>query len=79
MVLGSVGSGRRMTTSSTLHQCFRSRSAWVRRQHSPLSLLCITMILRVRRKILKLLRSPTEGVAKSKVRLPSLPSTIYRG
>jgi hypothetical protein len=32
---------------------------WVRRQHSPLSLLCITMILRVRRKILKLLRSPT--------------------
>ena len=28
-------------------------------EHSPLSLLCITMILRVRRKILKLLRSPT--------------------
>ena len=27
--------------------------------HSPLSLLCITMILRVRKKILKLLRSPT--------------------
>ena len=27
--------------------------------HSPLSLLCITMILRVRRKILKLLRSPS--------------------
>ena len=27
--------------------------------HSPLLLLCITMILRVRRKILKLLRSPT--------------------
>ena len=27
--------------------------------HSPLSLLCITMILRVRRKILKLLRYPT--------------------
>ena len=27
--------------------------------HSPLSMLCITMILRVRRKILKLLRSPT--------------------
>ena len=27
--------------------------------HSPLSLLCTTMILRVRRKILKLLRSPT--------------------
>ena len=26
---------------------------------SPLSLLCITMILRVRRKILKLLRNPT--------------------
>src|SRR3954463_9640977 len=35
------------------------RSTRVRRQHSPLSLLCITMILRVRRKILKLLRSPT--------------------
>ena len=27
--------------------------------HSPLSLLCITMILHVRRKFLKLLRSPT--------------------
>ena len=27
--------------------------------HSPLSLLCITMILRVRRKFLKFLRSPT--------------------
>ena len=27
--------------------------------HSPLSLLCITMILRVRRIFLKLLRSPT--------------------
>ena len=27
--------------------------------HSPLSLLCITMILCVRRKFLKLLRSPT--------------------
>ena len=27
--------------------------------HSPLSLLCITMILRVRSKFLKLLRSPT--------------------
>ena len=28
-------------------------------KHSPLSLLCITMILCVHRKILKLLRSPT--------------------
>ena len=35
------------------------RSTRVRRQHSPLSLLCITMILCVRRKFLKLLRSPT--------------------
>src|SRR4051812_42818911 len=35
------------------------RSTRVRRQHSPLSLLCITMILCVRRKILKLLRNPT--------------------
>ena len=34
------------------------RSTRVRRQHSPLSLLCITMILHVRRKNLKLLRSP---------------------
>ena len=59
-MLGSVGSGRRRTTTpSTLCDRFRSRSALVRRQHSPLSLLCITMILRVRRKILKLLRSPT--------------------
>ena len=48
-MLGSVGSGRRTTTFSTLRQRFRSWSEWVRRQHSPLSLLCITMILRVRR------------------------------
>ena len=38
---------------------FRYRSMRVRGQHSPLLLLCITMILRVRRKFLKLLRSPT--------------------
>ena len=38
---------------------FRYRSTRVRGQHSPLSLLCITMILRVRRFFLKLLRSPT--------------------
>ena len=31
----------------------------IRGQHSPLSLLCITMILCVRRKNLKLIRSPT--------------------
>ena len=31
----------------------------VRGQYSPLPLLCITMILRVRRKFLKLLHSPT--------------------
>ena len=31
--------------------------------HYPLSLLCITMILRVPRKILKLLRSPTSVMA----------------
>ena len=37
-------------------------SLWVYERtwtHSPLSLLCITMILCVRRKFLKLLRSPT--------------------
>ena len=38
---------------------FRFRSTRVRGQHSPLSLLCITMILRVRRNFLKLLRFPT--------------------
>ena len=32
-----------------------SEGTWT---HSPLSLLCITMILLMRRKILKLLRSP---------------------
>ena len=43
---------------------FRFRSTRVRRQHSPLSLLCITMILSVRRKILKLLRSPTYALLR---------------
>ena len=40
----------------------RFRSMRVRGQPSPLSLLCITMILRVRRKILKLIRSPNSGI-----------------
>ena len=37
---------------------FRLRFTRVHGQYSPLSLLCITMILCVRRKILELLRSP---------------------
>ena len=57
-MLGSVGSGRRTTTSSTLCQRFRSRSAWVRRQHSPLLLLCIIMILRVRRNFFEITTFP---------------------
>ena len=41
----------------------RFRSTRVRRQHSPLSLLCITMILRVRRKFLKLHSTfPNSGI-----------------
>ena len=38
--------------------------------HSPLSLLCMTMILRVRRKILKLLRSPTVLASGPEARAP---------
>ena len=61
-MLGSVRSGRRTTTSSMLRQRFRSRSAWVRRQHSHLSLLCITMILRVRRKFFEITTFPNSGI-----------------
>ena len=61
-VLGSVGSGRRTTTSSTLCQRFRCRSTRVRRQHSPLSLLCITMILRVRRNFFEITTFPNSGI-----------------
>ena len=59
---GSVGSGRRTTTSSTLCDRFRSRSALVRRQHSPLSLLCITMILRVHRNFFEITTFPNSGI-----------------
>ena len=51
--IGRIGR-RTYTTSSALCQRFRSRFAWVRRQHSPLSLLCITMILRVRRNFFEI-------------------------
>ena len=61
-MLGSVGSGKRTTTSSTLCDRFRSRSALVRRQHSPLLLLCITMILRVRRKFFEITTFPNSGI-----------------
>ena len=50
------------------------RSTRVCRRQSPLSLLRITMILRVRRKILKLLRSPTVGV--DGLILSSKPSAV---
>ena len=58
MVLGSVGSGRRTTTSSMLCQHFHCQSMRVRRQHSPLSLLCITMILHVRRNFFEMTTFP---------------------
>ena len=61
-VLGSVGSGKRTTTSSMLCDHFRSRSALVRRQHSPLLLLCITMILRVHRNFFKITTFPNSGI-----------------
>ena len=35
---------------------------WVRRQHSPLSLLCITMILRVRRNFFEITTFPNSGI-----------------
>ena len=38
------------------------RSTRVRRQHSPLSLLCITMILRVRRKFFEITTFPNSGI-----------------
>ena len=52
---------------------FRLRSTRVRRQHSPLSLLCITMILHVRRIFfLKLLRYPTHRTYREAVLLAHL-------
>ena len=45
----SVEMRRPSTISTTWSKCFRFRSTRVRGQHSPLSLLCITMILCVRR------------------------------
>ena len=41
---------------------FRFRSMRVRGQHSPLSLLCITMILRVRRKFFEITTFPNSGI-----------------
>src|SRR4051812_38010337 len=38
------------------------RSTRVRRQHSPLSLLCITMILRVRRNFFEITTFPNTGL-----------------
>ena len=38
------------------------RSTRVRRQHSPLSLLCITMILRVRRNFFEITTFPNNGI-----------------
>src|SRR3954463_2520390 len=38
------------------------QSTRVRRQHSPLSLLCITMILRVRRNFFKITTFPNSGI-----------------
>ena len=38
------------------------RSTRVRRQHSPLSLLCITMILRVHRKFFEITTFPNSGI-----------------
>ena len=35
---------------------------WVRRSHSPLSLLCITMILRVRRKFFEITTLPNSDL-----------------
>ena len=35
---------------------------WVRRQHSPLSLLCITMILSVRRNFFEITTFPNSGI-----------------
>ena len=41
---------------------FRFRSTRVRGQHSPLSLLCITMILRVRRNFFEITTFPNSGI-----------------
>ena len=41
---------------------FRFWSTRVRGQHSPLSLLCITMILRVRRKFFEITAFPNSGI-----------------
>ena len=41
---------------------FRFRSTRVRGQHFPLSLLCITMILRVRRNFFEITTFPKSGI-----------------
>ena len=45
-----------------LCQRFRIRSTRVRGRHSPLSLLCITMILRVRRIFFEITTFPNSGI-----------------
>ena len=42
--------------------CFRFRSTRVRGQHSPLSLLCITMVLRVCRIFFEITTFPNKGI-----------------
>ena len=60
-VLGLVGPGRRTTTSSTLYQRFRcDLQGYV--DHTLPSLLCITMILRVRRNFFEITTFPNSGI-----------------
>ena len=47
---------------------FRFRSTRVRRRHSPLLLLCITMILRVRRNFFEITAFPNSGIRARSMR-----------
>ena len=75
-VLGSVESGRRTTTSSMLRQRFRFGLRGYVDNTLPSRCYIITMILRVRRKILKLLRYPTGTSLRATVD-PAVSLTMY--
>src|SRR4051812_13521524 len=60
-VLGSVEPGKTYGYFLYVASTLPLRSTRVRRQHSPLSLLCITMIFRVRRKFFEITTFPNSN------------------
>ena len=61
-VLGSVRTGKTYDYFLYVASMFTLRSTRVHRQHSPLSLLCITMILHVRRKFFEITTFSNSGI-----------------